>query len=157
MNRVLYDLDRGTRSANGMVGTSAHPGTQNVAKAPFSGPADLTAFMASRSVTQIMLALNVSRGTAHRLRDGYWPQDARKLQAAWEHYKGRSTQQQSGWFLRRVHAGGTVRHAGRDWTAHGLAARIGQTMAVARAEGDVLLAQTLDMPSERLPLAPVEA
>ena len=149
------DLDGGTSRANVVGGTCTHPDPQNDADGRFCAPADLVAFVAERPVSKIMAALGIGRGTAHRLRHGYWPADARRILDAWEAYKGRDAAQQSGWFLRRVHAMGVIRHAGREWTARGLELRSGQTLAVARHAGG-LLAQTLELPSQRLALTLVE-
>ena len=120
-----------------------------------SAPPDLLEFVRVRAVREVAGALGISRRTAHRLQGGYWPRDARQLLRTWNAYMGRSTEQSSGWFLRRVHLGGLVRHAGSEWSAYGLAERTGQTLAVARVRADALLAQTLDMPPHRLQLMPV--
>ena len=116
-------------------------------------PQDLAAWLGGQPVTQVARSLGVSRGQAHRLKTGYWPADHRALLGAWDAYKGRITAQQSGWFLRRVHEGGRVYHAGRMWSAPAMAQRAGQTLAVARSASDGLLAQTLELPSERFALA----
>lgn len=154
-NAVGNDLHRGTRAAVTPGNTSACLRPKNAPEAVFSAPPDLQAFVQSKTVTEVARALGMSRRTAHRLREGYWPRDTRGILAYWEAFKGRSAQQQSGWFLRRVHAGGTVRHAGLEWTAPDLEIRTGQTLAVARAVGNALLAQTLDLPPQRLELVPV--
>jgi hypothetical protein len=107
-------------------------------------------------VTVLATALSMSRKTAWRLSKGEWPKDTRKVLAAWATYKGRSADRQSGWFLRRVQQGGTVLHAGRVWTAQTLALRTGQTLAVARCSAGELVAQTLDLPSVRMSLVPVQ-
>jgi len=147
---------KGPRSGpQGVRSTGAGVQAANAPEGAVEVPPDLHAFVQSKTVTEVARALGMSRRTAHRIRLGYWPGDDRALLAAWATYCGRSAQQQSGWFLRRVHAGGLVRHAGIEWTATGLAARTGQTLAVARAVGDALLAQTLELPSQRLALAPV--
>ena len=148
------DLHRGTRAAKGLGGTSARVGSVNAPVARKGAPADLVAFLHAKTVTEVAAALETSRKTAYRLRHGYWPDDARRILSAWQAYKGRADAQ-GGWFLRRVHAGGVVRHAGREWAAHGLSACAGRTVAVART-ADGLLAQTLDMPPERMALAPVQ-
>ncbi|QXL84103.1 hypothetical protein [Comamonas sp. NLF-1-9] len=96
--------------------------------------------------------LGVSYRTARRIRDGYWPLDERSLLAAWDAYRGRLSPQQSGWFLRRVQAGGCIHHAGGVWSAPTLAGRDGQTLAVARVNASTLLAQTLELPSMRFVL-----
>ncbi|MBS0401098.1 MAG: hypothetical protein JSS18_01235 [Proteobacteria bacterium] len=111
--------------------------------------------MRQSTVTEVARALGMSRRTAHRLRDGYWPRDARGILAYWESFKGRSASQVSSWFLRRVYPGGVVLHAGGHWSAHGLAVRVGQQLAVARSDGG-LLAQTLELPAQRFELVPME-
>ena len=80
-----------------------------------------------------------------------------QLLAAWQRYKGRHSVVASGWFLRKVYAGGQVRHAGHAYTATGLAARTGQLLAVSRSADGGLLAQTLDLPAERLSLTQLGA
>lgn len=154
-NAAGNNLHRGTGAAVLAGDTSACLHAQNAPEAPFSAPPDLQSFVQSKTVTEVARALGMSRRTAHRLREGYWPRDTRGILSYWEAYKGRSAQQQSGWFLRKVYTGGIVRHAGMEWTATGLAACTGQTLAVARAVGNALLAQTLDLPPQRLELAPV--
>ena len=108
-----------------------------------------------RSTPQLEAArtLGLSKGTIHNLARGYWPADSRKLLAAWQRYKGRHSVVASGWFLRKVYAGGQVRHAGHAYTATGLAARTGQLLAVSRSADGGLLAQTLDLPAERISLS----
>lgn len=118
-------------------------------------PPDLLNFVRAHSVRDAMAALGLAVGTVHRLRQGYWPSDPRKIVEAWSQYKAKRGMEVSSWFLRRVRAAGLVRHAGVDYTAPLLAARTGQLLAVARADDGGLLAQTLDMPAERLLLVPV--
>jgi len=117
----------------------------------------LLEFVRAQAVRDGAAALGLGRGTVHRLCLGYWPSDPRKIMQAWSAYKGRSGVVASSWFLRRVRPGGLVRHAGQDYTGQQLAARTGELLAVARAGGGNLLAQTLELPSERLPLQPVGA
>ena len=155
LNGAGNNLHRGTRAADAPGGISACPLDQNAPAGVLPPPADLQAFVQTQTVTEVANVLGMSRKSAWRLRSGHWPRDTRSVLGAWEAYKGRSAQQQSNWFLRRVHSGGLVRHAGLDWTAPGLAMRTGQTLAVARAVGQALLAQTLELPPLRLELAPV--
>lgn len=155
MNAAGNKKHRGTSPVVAVGDTSACLGAKNASAGLLGVPPDLVAFVQSQTVTEVACVLGMSRKTAWRLRNNHWPRDARSVLAAWQAFKGRSAQQQSGWFLRRVHAGGLVRHAGLEWTAPGMAERTGQTLAVARAVGDALLAQTLDLPSQRLALAPV--
>ena len=151
MKPTGYKRVRGTRAANRMGGISARPAAQNAPEARFACPPDLSAFMASSSVSQIVQALGVGRGTANHLQHGRWPRDTRRILSAWQTYKGQA-ECQSGWFLRRVHELGVIRHASREWTSHDLDTHVGQTVAVART-ADGLLAQTLEMPPKRLALA----
>lgn len=143
----------GTGHANVLGHTSAGVEAENAPKAVFSAPADLRGFVQAQTVTEVARVLGMSRKTAWRLRKDMWPRDMRSVLSAWDAYKGRSTHQQSGWFLRRVHAGGVVRHASADWSAPSLALRAGQTLAIARADANTLLVQTLELPAERFTLA----
>ncbi len=153
MNKDVNACERGVRAARSSGDTSTPDGHCNARDGRFCLPVDLAAFIARQPIRHVAKALGIGVGTAHQLRHGQWHQDAQCLLDAWRHCKGR----ESGWFLRRVHVGGTVRHAGRTWTALGLAERDTQTLAVARAADGSLLAQTLDMPHERLALVQVNA
>ena len=148
------DLHRGTRGGGGDAGISAPARLANAPAALHAMPADLQAFMRKKTVSEVASALKTSRKTAHRLRHGYWPADARRILSAWQAYKGR-IDGQSGWFLRRVHELGVIRHAGREWVCDGLTPYVGQTVAAAKTPSG-LLAQTLEMPPKRLALEPVE-
>lgn len=118
---------------------------------PKTAPTDLLAFVRAGSVRDASRALGLSLGTTHRLREGYWPDDPRRIMRAWAAYKGGVGRVVSSWFLRRVAEGGCIRHAGRAWGGVGLALRVGELVAVARTP-DGLLAQTLELPAQRLPL-----
>lgn len=137
-------------------GISACTDVKNAPETVLSAPPDLLQFVASQTVSVVATALSMSRKTAWRLSKGEWPKDTRKVLAAWAAYKGRSADRQSGWFLRRVQQGGTVLHAGQVWSAQTLALRTGQTLAVARCSAGELVAQTLDLPSVRMLLVPLE-
>lgn len=154
MNMPVDAFDAGSGPAEASGNTCA--GVEAVL--PFCGPEiaapGLLAFVSALSVRDAAQALGLSRGTVHELRKGYWPTDARKIVRAWSAYQGRAGVVASSWFLRRVRPGGVVRHADREYTAHQLTARTGQLLAVARAADGSLLAQTLDLPAERLPLVP---
>lgn len=113
-------------------------------------------FVRENSVGDVTRDLGVARGTVHRLRHGYWPGDPDKLLMAWGRYKASRAMVESSWFLRRVREGGMLRHAGHDYTAPRLGARAGQLLAVARAADGSLLAQTLELPAERMPLVLVD-
>lgn len=151
--QTVHSAPRCGRTPQG--GTSAAKPAPRAPEGRVCAPPDLAAFLVASTTSEVARALQVSRGTAHRLTNGYWPADARALVAAWDAYRGRSASQRSDWFLRRVYPGGLVRHAGKQWSAPSLDQRIGQTLAVARADGEVLLAQTLEMPPRRLSLSPV--
>lgn len=153
---VQIDFLGGTRPEGVEGSTSASPVASGASEAPKSQPADLTAFVKNNTVRDVALALKISRATVYRLQDGYWPADSRALLAVWEAYKGRTAQQQGSWFVRRVYAGGLVRHAGLSWTAPGLAVRTGELLAVARTVDGNLLVQTLDLPAERITLQRLE-
>ena len=122
---------------------------------PAFAPQDLLDFVRAQSVRDAAHALGLSRGTVHELRKGYWPADPRKIMQAWSAYQGRAGVVGTSWFIRRVRPGGMVRHAGQYFTAHELAARTGHMLAVTRAADGSLLAQTLALPAQRLPLVPV--
>lgn len=151
----LGDLGRGCGRDRGRGATHAAPGQKKRATAPESAPADLMAFVATLSEREGARVLGLSKGSVGRLRQGYWPDDSRKIARAWERYKGAHGVAASGWFIRRVYPGGLVRHAGHAYTATGLAAHTGQLLAVTRAAGGGLLAQTLNLPAERIALSPV--
>lgn len=155
VNRPGNDLHTGTRAAKGAGGTGARQEGVGAPGARFCVPSDLAAFVVAHTVTEVAAALGMSRHTAYRLREGYWPRDVRAILSHWDGYKGRSAQQQGRWLLRRVYPGGAVLHAGRTWSARGLAVRVGQSLAVARTVDGVLLAQTLDLPAQRLVLEPM--
>ena len=150
----MNDLDGVPCAQRRAVSTSVSPAAQNRAYGPHSMPTDLHDFIHAQPVRDTAEALRLSLGTVHRLMRGYWPEDSRKLVQAWSAYKGRAGRLASSWFLRRVRSGGMVSHAGQQWTAPGLATRTGELLAVARAADGALLAQTLELPSERLPLTP---
>ncbi len=147
---------RATSADHAQVGITPYPVPSGRPSGPSSAPPDLLAFVRSQSVSGGTRTLRLSVGTIHRLRHGYWPSDSRKVIKAWEDYKARRAVVASAWFLRRVRPGGVVRHAGSDYTAHQLAARTGQLLAVARDAGGGLVAQTLELPAERLPLSRVQ-
>lgn len=141
--------------ANALGGTHATPRGKNAPQALDRQPDDLAAFVTGTSLREVAAALKVSRTTAHRLQAGYWPADHRAIVRAWSAYKGRAGVVASSWFLRRVRPGGLVRHAGHDFSGPQLAARTGELLAVARAAGGDLLAQTLELPPARMLLQPV--
>lgn len=145
-----------TSAANAGGGICAGPASSRRPSGPLSAPPDLLVFVRSLPVSDAVRALGLAAGTISRLRHGYWPADSRKIVKAWELYRARRGVVASSWFLRRVRPGGVVCHAGRHYTALQLAARTGQLLAVAREAAGGLVAQTLELPAERLPLAPVQ-
>ena len=149
------DLDGGSSPSDVPGATCASLAPEKRLYGPASAPADLLNFVRAYAVRDAVAALGLAVGTVHRLRQGYWPADPRKIMEAWSQYKAKRGMEVSSWFLRRVRVGGLVRHAGADYSAPLLAARTGQMLAVARAADGGLLAQTLEMPAERLQLLPV--
>lgn len=149
----VNDLDRGTRADRPRLAISGRSAPRNAPKGRKSPPPDLAGFLATRPVSEIADALQTSRGTAHRLAHGYWPQDDRKLGDAWARYTGRAALRTgAGWFLRRVRDG-AVMHGGSAWRGAQLAAQEGELVALACAADGKLLAQTLELPPERFTLA----
>ena len=153
----MGDFDSGARAERAPGATSGRPSPLGRPSGPELPPADLLAYVRSTPQLEAARTLGLSKGTIHNLARGYWPADSRKLLAAWQRYKGRHSVVASGWFLRKVYAGGQVRHAGHAYTATGLAARTGQLLAVSRSADGGLLAQTLDLPAERLSLTQLGA
>ena len=152
---ALNDFDWATGADRVRAGTSAPPRAQNAASGPNLPPADLVAFVRDGSVRDVAHALRLSLGAVHSLRHGYWPGDSRRLERAWSDYKGRAGRIASSWFLRRVRGDGCIPHRGQSWTGVGLAQCVGDLVAVARMPDGALLAQTLALPAQRIPLEPV--
>jgi len=148
-------FDRGTSADRCAEAVSGSPATENGASGLKSAPGDLMGFLRGHSVREAAAALGLSRGTVHNLRRGVWPDDRRKILAAWRSYQAKHAVTGSSWFIRRVYADGVVRHARRAWSAHGLAWRVGQLVALSRTGDGELLAQTLELPAERLLLREV--
>ncbi|MFC3305512.1 helix-turn-helix domain-containing protein [Ottowia pentelensis] len=111
--------------------------------------------MRGQSVSEAADALGLTRRTVYRLRDGYWPRNASNILSAWRACQGELADRASRWVMRRVYPGGMVLHARRWWTADGLAGRTDQSLALARTSEGQLLAQTLELPPERLLLREV--
>ncbi len=151
-NASMNDLDRGSSAATGLVSTSASVCPKNSSAGLQSAPTELLDFLRGQSNAQACRALGIAHGTVHRLRNGYWPEDDRRILQAWNDYKARTGRISSNWFLRRVRDG-LISHAGQQWSAPGLSLRSGQLLAVARGTDGNLLAQTLELPAERLHLA----
>ncbi len=150
-NGAVYELERGRSPAEGLGHTFLCPSLPNGANGLQSQPADLAAFVRSHSNRAVAAMLGVGLGTANRLKQGYWPADSRKIVQAWTAYKGRTAQRATSWFVRRVSVDG-VRHGGKWYTASQLAGREGELLAVARVADGELLAQTLELPAERIVL-----
>lgn len=149
---AMDTLDRAPRAANAAGGTHASPAPKNRSNTPIFAPAELLHFVRESGASDVARELGLTRATVYRLRDGYWPSNPANILHAWARYKaGRGVV--DSWFLRRVRPGGLVRHAGQDYSAPGLPARTGQMLAVARAADGSLLAQTLELPAERIALA----
>ena len=153
-NAPLDTFDMGCSPGNARGDTCAGVAPVAGLCGPAFAPQDLLDFVRAQSVRDAAHALGLSRGTVHELRKGYWPADPRKIMRAWSAHQGRAAVVGASWFIRRVRAGGMVRHAGQDFTAHELAARTGRMLAVTRASDGRLLAQTLELPAQRLPLVP---
>jgi len=151
----LNNFDRGTSADRAPVAIVASAAPAKRASGLKSAPPDLLGFLHERPVGEAAGALGLARGTVHNLRNGYWPRDPRKIISAWRVYQAKMGVVQSSWFMRRVYAGGVVRHARCEWTGAGLAGRTGQFLAVVRTRDGALLAQTLELPSERLLLREV--
>ncbi|MEG0920306.1 MAG: hypothetical protein RSD57_16175 [Comamonas sp.] len=148
---AMDTLDRAPRAANAAGGTLAGPVFKKRSKPLKSAPPQLLHFVREGSVSDAARELGLTRATVYRLRDGYWPGNPANILQAWARFKaGRGAL--DSWFLRRVRAGGVVRHAGQDFSAPGLPARTGQILAVARDTDGNLLAQTLELPAERIAL-----
>ena len=144
-------MDTPTSACAGVAGVCASPYPENRATGLQSAPADLLHFLRAAAVVDVARELGLTRGTVYRLRDGYWPAEPRKILQAWARHLAQRGVVHS-WFLRRVRADGLVRHAGLDFTAPSLPARVGQMLALARAADGSLIAQTLELPAERFVL-----
>lgn len=150
-NPSTDSLDTPARAFAHAGGVCASPQPKNRADGPGFAPADLQHYLLAAPVVSVARELGLTRGTVYRLRDGYWPAEPGKILHAWSRYKAARGVVQS-WFLRRVRTGGLVIHAGQQFTAPGLAVRIGQMLALARAADGGLIAQTLELPAERFAL-----
>lgn len=151
-NAVLPALPVGRSADQGRGATTPAPRLPKGPSGPQSAPADLLAFVRAHQVSVAARALGLSRRTVTRLAAGYWPANHAQVMRAWVAYTGRTAAPASRWFLRLVRSGGVVCHGGRTYTGHDLGVRVGQLVAVARAAEGGLLAQTLELPVNRLPL-----
>lgn len=142
------------------------PGDTSMAGAaqkPLAGlhglPPDLRAFLRNRSVTEIAELLQLGKGTASRIKRGIYPHAPTKLLKRWEAVRATGAVPVGTWALRRVMADAMVHEAvlwgGMLYSGAGLLGMRGRQIAVAPTADGGLLAQTLDMPPQRLPLTPV--
>ena len=122
-------------------------------------PPDLRAFLRNRSVTEIADLLQLGKGTASRIKRGIYPHAPHKLIKRWEAVRAAGAVPVGTWALRRVMADATVHEAvlwgGMLYSGAGLLGMRGRQIAVAPTADGGLLAQTLDLPPQRLPLTPV--
>ena len=122
-------------------------------------PPDLRAFLRNRSVTEIADALQLGKGTASRIKRGIYPHAPHKLLKRWESIQASGAVPVGTWALRRVLADAMVHAAilydGALYSGAGLQGMQGRQLAVTRTANGGLLAQTLDIPPERLQLVPV--
>ena len=122
-------------------------------------PPDLRAFLRNRSVTEIADLLRLGKGTASRIKRGIYPHAPTKLLKRWAVVRAAGAVPVGTWALRRVMADASVHAAvlwgGMLYSGAGLLGMQGRQVAVAPTANGGLLAQTLDLPAERLPLVPV--
>ena len=120
---------------------------------------DLRAFLRNRSVTEIAELLQLGKGTASRIKRGIYPHAPTKLLKRWAVVRAAGAVPVGTWALRRVMADASVHAAvlwgGMLYSGAGLLGMQGRQVAVAPTANGGLLAQTLDLPAERLPLVPV--
>lgn len=119
-------------------------------------PPDLREFLRNRSVTEIAKLLNMGKGTASRIKRGIYPHAPHKLLKRWEAVRAAGTVPVGTWAIRRVMADATVHEVvlfdGVLYSGAGLFGMRGRQIAVAPTADGGLLAQTLDLPPQRLPL-----
>ena len=122
-------------------------------------PPPLRAFLRNRSVTEIADALQLGKGTASRIKRGIYPHAPTKLLKRWAVVRAAGAVPVGTWALRRVMADASVHAAvlwgGMLYSGAGLLGMQGRQVAVAPTANGGLLAQTLDLPPQRLPLVPV--
>ena len=142
------------------------PGDTSMAGAaqnPLAGlpglPPDLREFLRSRSVAEIAKLMQLGKGTASRIKRGIYPHAPTKLLKRWAVVRAAGAVPVGTWALRRVMADASVHAAvlwgGMLYSGAGLLGMQGRQVAVAPTANGGLLAQTLDLPAERLPLVPV--
>lgn len=119
-------------------------------------PPDLRAFLRNRSVTEIAELLHLGKGTASRIKRGIYPHAPHKLLKRWEAVRAAGAVPVGTWAIRRVMADATVHEAvlfdGMLYSGAGLFGMRGRQIVVAPTADGGLLAQTLDLPPQRLPL-----
>lgn len=122
-------------------------------------PPDLREFLRNRSVTEIAGMLRLGKGTASRIKRGIYPHAPHKLLKRWESVRAAGAVPVGAWALRRVMADATVHEAvlwgGALYSGAGLFGMRGRQIAVTTTAGGGLLAQTLELPSQRFELTPV--
>ena len=122
-------------------------------------PPDLREFLRSRSVAEIAKLMQLGKGTASRIKRGIYPHAPTKLLKRWAVVRAAGAVPVGTWALRRVMADASVHAAvlwgGMLYSGAGLLGMQGRQVAVAPTANGGLLAQTLDLPAERLPLVPV--
>ena len=142
------------------------PGDTSMAGAaqnPLAGlpglPPGLREFLRSRSVAEIAKLMQLGKGTASRIKRGIYPHAPTKLLKRWAVVRAAGAVPVGTWALRRVMADASVHAAvlwgGMLYSGAGLLGMQGRQVAVAPTANGGLLAQTLDLPAERLPLVPV--
>lgn len=124
-------------------------------------PPDLREFLRNRSVTEIAELLSLGKGTASRIRRGIYPHAPHRLIERWESVRAKGAVPVGAWSLRRVMADATVHEAvlwgGALYSGAGLVGLRGHQVAVVATADGGLLAQTLELPPQRLLLVPAPA
>lgn len=149
--------ERPAKPPKQLGGTSMAGGASKGLAGLASLPPDLRAFLANRSVTEIAEVLHLGKGTASRIKRGIYPHAPHKLLKRWESVRANGAVPVGMWALRRVLADAMVHEAvlfdGALYSGAGLLGMRGRQIAVAPTADGGLLAQTLDLPPQRLPLA----
>lgn len=132
---------RGLRAQNTPADTNPLPTAKKRAEGRLNAPADLREFLRTRPVRQAAAALGLSHGLAHQLSRGYWPEDPARIMQAWRGYQCRLASQTAPIrAVRRVYAGGSVRHAGRHFCSPGLCGHEGSMVGICRAQDGQIMA-----------------
>ena len=117
-------------------------------------PPDLAAFLSMATARQASATLGATGTQVRQLRAGEIGVPPRVL-GRWLACRARYLVPCAPWQVRRVDAQGAVRLAGRRYASPALQPRAGQQINVALLADGRLLAQTLELPAQRLPLAAV--